>query len=236
MHMRRIIFISTLCLLLICMLISCDGMQGLVGDMLETAEEGGVLDSLFEKVDMETVKSEINASRTEDFEETDDATDYVRIRVRDHGDIVIKLCPAAAPETVLNFKKLVHEGFYDGMVFHRIIQNFMIQGGGYDQSGAQKETDTIKGEFENNGVKNELQHVRGVISMARTTVPDSATSQFFICDATSDYLDGQYAAFGYVVAGMETVDSIAAVRTGSTDWPLEDVVIESATFVKPIKE
>ena len=121
------------------------------------------------------------------------------------------------------------------MIFHRIIQNFMIQGGGFTQGGAQKQATTIKGEFSANGVDNDLLHVRGVISMARTNVKDSATSQFFICDATSQHLDGQYAAFGYVLAGMETVDSIAAVDTTSSDAPLTPVVIESITFVKPIE-
>ncbi len=180
--------------------------------------------------------AQVDAYEVTDFEVIEKPSDYVKITVAGMGEIVVRLYENFAPETVSNFKRLVEQDFYDGLVFHRIIQNFMIQGGGFDRYGEQKKTDAIKGEFAENGYKdNTLKHVRGVISMARTMVPDSATSQFFICDADSPHLDGSYAAFGVVVAGMETVDAIAAVDTDGNDAPLSDVVIESVEFVQPLK-
>ncbi len=178
-------------------------------------------------VDMAAVSKEINSKLVTDFEETDSITEYVKISIVDHGEIVVRLRKDIAPISVDNFQTLVHKGFYDGLTFHRIIQNFMIQGG----QNAEEKVDTIKGEFTSNGVKNDLLHLRGVISMARTPVLDSATSQFFICDATSDHLDGDYAAFGYVVAGMDTVDSVAAVPTDSGNAPLTKVVMNKVCFV-----
>lgn len=175
--------------------------------------------------------SEVDAYEADAFVPTDKETDYVKITVRDYGEIVIRLHARYAPATVENFKKLVGQGFYDGLVFHRIIQNFMIQGGGYDESGELHKTDAIKGEFEANGFKNTLNHARGVISMARAQAMDSASSQFFICDTDNTRLDGQYAAFGVVVAGMEVVDAIAALKTQAGDAPVSPVVIESITFV-----
>lgn len=232
--MKRIsiILISLLIAALLC---SCDASSilGALGELDTSSSE--LTEEAQGPIDMDKIKKEIGAYRADAFVKSNEVTNYVRITVRDHGDIVIRLCPSAAPITVENFQKLVDRGFYDGMIFHRIIQNFMIQGGGFTQGGAQKQANTIKGEFFANGVDNDLLHVRGVISMARTNVKDSATSQFFICDATSEHLDGQYAAFGYVLAGMETVDSIAAVKTGYYDAPLTPVVIESVTFVQPIQ-
>lgn len=156
--------------------------------------------------------------------------------VQHTGDIVIKLDPDQAPITVANFKQLVSEGFYDGLIFHRVIEDFMIQGGGYDASMNERDAESIKGEFSANGVANNIKHVRGTVSMARTSVYDSASSQFFIVHKTSANntasLDGQYAAFGYVIEGMDIVDAIAALDTDSNDRPLTNVVINSATFVK----
>lgn len=166
-----------------------------------------------------------------DFTETDKTTDYVKITVKDHGEIVVRLRKDVAPITVKNFKNLVENHHYDGTVFHRIIQNFMIQGGNNDS----KNVAAIKGEFSTNGVKNDLLHLRGVISMARTNAVDSATDQFFICDKTSSHLDTKYAAFGYVVAGMDAVDSVAAVPTDANDAPLTTVTIEKVCFVTPNK-
>ena len=131
---------------------------------------------------------------------------YVKMTVKDHGDIVLLLDKTTAPITVANFIKLVNEGFYNGLTFHRIMDNFMIQGG-MSKGDAPA---SIKGEFAANGVANNISHLRGVISMARTNDKDSATSQFFICNTDYDYLDGSYAAFGYVIAGLTTVDSITA--------------------------
>ena len=178
--------------------------------------------------------SQVDAYKAEDFTLTARVTDYVKITVSDYGEIVVRLYPESAPETVENFKKLVGDGFYDGLVFHRVIQNFMIQGGGFDESGAQRETGTIKGEFASNGYQNAFNHVRGVVSMARANNPNSASSQFFICDTDNPHLDGDYAAFGVVVAGMDVVDKIAAVKTDGSDCPEEQVVIESAVFVMPL--
>lgn len=175
------------------------------------------------------------------FEETDQTTEYVKLTVSYTndvgeaytGEIVICLYAAVAPITVKNFQTLVGNGFYDGKIFHRVIKNFMIQGGGYDQNGKQDTSaSAIKGEFSSNGVENHLKHLRGVVSMARTTVKDSASSQFFIMHQTSAHLDGEYAAFGFVVYGMETVDAIAELKTNSNDQPVETVVIESARFVQ----
>jgi len=186
------------------------------------------------KVDMTAVKAAINSMKTEDFKETSGKTNYVRLTVKDHGDIVIRLCPDIAPISVKNFKKLVDKKFYDGLTFHRVMQNFMIQGGDPKGDGTGG-SDTIKGEFAANGVVNNLSHVAGVISMARLSYPlDSASCQFFICNADPTYLDGQYAAFGFVVAGMETVYSISEVEVGGSTgtMPVEKVVIEKARFVK----
>lgn len=150
--------------------------------------------------------------------------------------LVIELYPEVAPNTVNNFIHLASKGFYDGLIFHRIIQNFMIQGGGSTQS-----TCAIEGEFSRNGKNNPLKHERGVISMARTNVMNSATSQFFIVHKDAPHLDGAYAAFGKLVSGFETLDQIAAVRTGMNDRPVSDVVMESVkvelfgkTYPKPV--
>lgn len=176
-------------------------------------------------VDMTAISKEINSLKTTDFTETSEVSDYVKISVKDHGDIILRLREDVAPISVKNFRKLVSQKFYDGLTFHRIIQNFMIQGGDPSGDGTGGSPETIKGEFSANGVENDLSHIRGVLSMARKSSPmDSASSQFFIC-TTSYYaessLDGRYAAFGYVVAGMNTVDSIAAVPTDAKDRPLK---------------
>ena len=165
------------------------------------------------------------------YDVTDEETNLVIIDVKKYGKIVVELYPETAPITVKNFKKLVSEKFYDGLIFHRVISGFMIQGGGYDTNKKEKDADSIKGEFSSNGVTNDLKHTRGVISMARTTVPQSASSQFFIMHKDYPSLDGEYAAFGMTVYGIEVVDKIAAVKTNSrTDWPTEEVVIESIRF------
>ena len=151
----------------------------------------------------------------------------VIMEIRDFGTVKIELDPAQAPITVAHFEKLVKEGFYDGLTFHRIIQGFMIQGGDPTGTGyGDPNQERIKGEFQLNGVNNTLHHGPGVISMARSQNPNSASSQFFICHVDCAYLDGQYAAFGKVVEGMDVVDKVARVRTNFSDKPLEPVVIE----------
>ena len=143
----------------------------------------------------------------------------VTIQMENGKEIKIELYPQIAPITVENFISLVKDGFYDGLTFHRVIPGFMIQGGCPDGTGMGGPGHTIKGEFLSNGVENTLRHTRGVLSMARANNPDSAGSQFFIMHADALHLDGQYAAFGKVVEGMEAVDEIAAVPTDYSDRP-----------------
>ena len=140
-----------------------------------------------------------------------------------------ELYPEIAPNTVNNFISLVQKGFYDGLIFHRVISGFMIQGGDPQGTGMGGPGYSIKGEFAMNGVRNDLKHTRGVLSMARSMMPNSAGSQFFIMHANAPHLDGQYAAFGKVVEGLDVVDKIASVRTGWQDKPVEEQKIQSMT-------
>ncbi len=144
--------------------------------------------------------------------------------------IKVELDPTAAPITCENFEKLVRDGFYDGLTFHRVIYGFMIQGGCPLGTGTGGPGHTIKGEFKSNGIDNPIKHTRGVISMARSMMPNSAGSQFFIMHKDSPHLDGQYAAFGHVVEGIEVVDEIAGVDTDFSDKPLDPVVIKKVTI------
>lgn len=150
----------------------------------------------------------------------------VVIEMQDGGVIKLELDAKEAPITVANFEKLVKEGFYDGLIFHRVISGFIIQGGCPLGTGTGGPGYEIKGEFASNGVPNKIKHNRGTISMARTQVPDSAGSQFFIMHADAPYLDGQYAGFGKVVEGIEVVDKIAAVKTDYADKPIEEQKIK----------
>ncbi len=155
----------------------------------------------------------------------------VEIKIQNGGTIKLELYPEKAPKTVANFEKLVQEGFYDGLTFHRVISGFMIQGGDPTGTGMGGSEETIPGEFMANGFPNPIRHERGVISMARTNDPNSASSQFFIMHEDGFFLDGNYAAFGKVVEGMEEVDKIAAVATNAMDMPLERQIIESIKLV-----
>ncbi|MCH3960835.1 MAG: peptidylprolyl isomerase [Solobacterium sp.] len=150
----------------------------------------------------------------------------VIIEMNDGGIIKLELDETSAPITAANFKKLVQDGFYDGLTFHRIIPGFMIQGGDPLGNGTGGSKNTIKGEFQSNGIKNPIKHTRGVISMARAQDPDSASSQFFIMHADAPHLDGMYAAFGHVVEGMDVVDRIANVKTDFRDKPAQPVVMK----------
>lgn len=150
----------------------------------------------------------------------------VTIKIKGMGDIKAELYPEVAPITVENFVKLAGSGFYNGLTFHRIISGFMIQGGDPEGTGMGGPGYSIKGEFAANGVANSLNHTRGVLSMARSSLPDSAGSQFFIMHEDAPYLDGQYAAFGKVIEGIDIVDKVASVKTDYNDRPLEPVVIE----------
>ena len=140
----------------------------------------------------------------------------------ENGDVMkAELYPEIAPNTVNNFISLIKKGYYDGVIFHRVIPGFMIQGGDPDGTGMGGPGYSIKGEFSQNGFKNDLKHTPGVLSMARTMIPDSAGSQFFIMHETSPHLDGAYAAFGKLIEGLEVVDKIARVRTDYSDRPME---------------
>ncbi|MCR4661474.1 MAG: peptidylprolyl isomerase [Clostridia bacterium] len=167
-----------------------------------------------------------------EYTETKEVTDKVKI-VTNLGDIIVELDNNGnAPKTVENFKKLVASNFYDGIIFHRVISGFMIQGGDPTGTGMGGSKEKIVGEFLYNGVRNTISHKRGVISMARSQMPNSASSQFFICHADATFLDGQYAAFGKVLEGIETVDAIAALKTDRNDKPLKEAVIKTMSFVK----
>ena len=161
----------------------------------------------------------------------------IKIIVKDYGEMTAELYPEKAPKTVANVLELVESGFYTGLIFHRVIKGFMIQGGGYDERFEDHETAAIRGEFAANGfMQNDLKHTKGVLSMARTSDPDSASSQFFIMHAPAPYLDGQYAGFGQVTEGLDIVDRIASVPTGRMGWfddvPRTSVVIEKMEIIE----
>ena len=161
----------------------------------------------------------------------------IKIVVKDFGTMTAELYPDKAPKTVENFLGLVKSGFYSGLIFHRVISGFMIQGGGYNEGFGETDAAAIKGEFAANGFpQNDLKHTRGVLSMARTNNPNSASSQFFIMHQNAPYLDRQYAGFGAVIEGIEVVDKIAAVPTGRMGWfddvPRVPVVIEKMEVIE----
>ena len=149
------------------------------------------------------------------------------IEMENGGKMTLELYPEKAPLTVENFEKLANSGFYNGLIFHRVIAGFMIQGGDPEGTGMGGPGYSIKGEFAANGVKNDLKHTRGVISMARSMNPNSAGSQFFVMHMDAPHLDGQYAAFGKMTDGFETLDEIANTKTGYADRPMFDMVIKS---------
>ncbi len=164
----------------------------------------------------------------------------IKIHVKDCGVMSFKLDYESAPISCSNFVELASKGFYDGLTFHRIIKGFMIQGGDPEGNGTGGPGYSIKGEFEENGVKNSISHLRGVISMARAMDFDSAGSQFFICHKNSTFLDKNYAAFGVMIDGEDVLDKIASSRTDVNDKPLHDVVIEKIEVIdeviKPFKK
>ena len=179
-----------------------------------------------------TGTEEAETSKTED-KTAISGKHHVEINVKDYGTIKVELDADTAPITVENFMTLAEEGFYDGLTFHRIIDGFMIQGGDPNGNGTGGSDTKIKGEFEGNGVKNDISHVRGTISMARSNANDSASSQFFIVQSDSQYLDGEYAGFGTVTEGMEIVDQICK------DTPVQDsngtVAAEDQPVIESVK-
>ena len=197
------------------------------GAAQSTEESGGKEEAAGTETQTENKENTGNPADTVDTS----AMDRVQINVKDYGTITLALDAEAAPATVENFEKLVKEGFYDGLTFHRIIDGFMIQGGDPLGNGTGGSDETIVGEFASNGHDNPISHVKGVISMARAQNPDSASSQFFITVADSTFLDGEYAAFGYVTEGMEVVEQIAKdaepIDGNGTIPPEAQPVIES---------
>lgn len=174
-----------------------------------------------------------------EFKESDTITNYVKIEMESGKYFIIELDPQNAPITVSNFQKLVNNKFYDDLIFHRVIKNFMIQGGDPTGTGYGGSSEKIKGEFEANGVKNNLKHGKGIVSMARSQDMDSASSQFFICtddNISVSYLDGNYAAFGKVIAGFDVVLEISEVKTNDQDKPYKNQVMHTVRFVDIIKE
>ena len=191
------------------------------------------------KISMADIKTEIDAKSVDDFELADGRSEYVRITVTGFGSIIVRLRPDIAPITVANFQKLVSEKFYNGLTFHRVFPGFMIQGGDPKGNGTGSSSEKIKGEFAANGYDNPLLHVRGVISMARAKAYDSASCQFFLMHADSESLDGSYASFGYIVAGLSVVDDICGIDLAysagdkANTTPKSPVVISSISFVQP---
>ena len=197
------------------------------------------------KVEEKIVTEEITEGTIEgySFKEVDKPTDRVKIQMENGDIILIVLSNKDTPITIKNFKKLVSQNYYDGLIFHRVIKDFMIQTGDPTGTGAGGSEEEIKGEFSDNGVKNNLSHTRGVVSMARrgarvesAATWNSASSQFFIVHEDSTYLDGKYAAFGRVFAGMSAVDKIANAETDSNDKPLKEQKIKSIRFIEITKE
>ncbi|MCI7083133.1 MAG: peptidylprolyl isomerase [Tenericutes bacterium] len=178
--------------------------------------------------------------KTKKYVSSDKETNLVMIDVRDYGIMVAELYPDKAPITVENFKNLVSKNFYSGLIFHRVMKNFVIQTGDPQGNGIGGSDKTIKGEFEANGVKNDISHVRGVLSMARkkgsnpetSETFNSASSQFYIVQDDATYLDGKYAGFGKLVSGYDVLDKIASVETNMNDKPINDVVIKNVRFVE----
>ncbi len=155
----------------------------------------------------------------------------VILKIKDFGEIKLEMDYVNAPNTAANFVELARSGFYNGLTFHRVIRGFMIQGGCPKGNGTGGPNYHIKGEFRSNGVDNKLRHTRGVISMARSYLPDSAGSQFFIMHKDAPHLDGEYAAFGKVISGMEVVDEIASCKVNAYDRPIKPVIIESVEVI-----
>ena len=220
--MKKLISLFLLLAMLTALLVACKPADGTPEESSTQAPHNAVK---FKDIDLSKIVNFdlVTVSET--------PTDYVLLDVAGYGKILMRLYADVAPETVANFKALVASGFYDGLIFHRVIKDFMIQGGDPKGDGTGGSPDNIKGEFSSNGFENNLKHLRGVVSMARLgNDMNSASSQFFICHQNFETGNGNYAAFGYVVHGMDVVDKIANVQTDANDKPKTNVVITSAKF------
>ena len=219
--MKKIIYILLILALCLCFA-SCNGQKQA---QLPPSNDGLAAE------DIGDIQTLVNSKSVSDFE-FDENGDYAVVDIENYGQIVLCLRGDIAPDTVENFKKLVSDGYHDGLLFHRVIKDFMIEGGEVNADGVLNATDMIYGEFESNGFENNLCHYRGVISMSRANIPDSAAGKFFILHRDARHLDGEYAAFGYVVAGMEVVDKIADCAVGENYSPTEKIVINSIKLAK----
>jgi len=228
--MKRKIFIVIMLLFTVIILCSCSKKEE-VKEKESSDQE--VIDKKIDK-DGEITEGILEGYH---FKETDEVTKRVKIQMENDDIILITLSNSDTPITIKNFQKLVSEKYYDGLIFHRVIKDFMIQGGDKTGTGyGSGDETTIKGEFSSNGVDNEMSHLRGVISMARSSDPDSGSTQFFIVHKDSTYLDGEYASFGKVFAGLDIVDKIANVETDDNDRPIEEQKMKSIRFIEIIEE
>jgi len=229
--MKRFLSILTAALLLIAAIGCAKTYANATGEKTEITSETGKEPAApgIESTDGEPAQENAATEEPKTTEEEPTVSNYpiATITMKDGGVMKLELYPDVAPNTVKNFISLANSGFYDGLTFHRIIAGFMIQGGDPDGMGSGGPGYSIKGEFASNGFKNDLKHVRGVISMARTMVPDSAGSQFFIMHADAPHLDGEYAAFGMLLEGFDVLDKIASVQTNPYDMPVAPVVIDT---------
>jgi len=227
--MKSKVFKLALLLISLILIVGCDDNKE-----EESEETSQVIEKISVSDDGEITEGKLEGYH---FKETEEVTSRVKIQMENGGVILITLSNADTPITIANFQKLVKEKVYDGLIFHRVIKDFMIQGGDPTGTGYGDDSlDTIKGEFSSNGVSNSLSHTRGVISMARSNDPDSASSQFFIVHADSTYLDGNYASFGKVFAGLDVVDEIAKVETDDNDRPIKEQKIKSIRFIEIIED
>lgn len=190
-----------------------------------------------------SAKSDSSTGSNASSGESDSSLPVATIEIEGYGTVKAELYPETAPNTVNNFITLANSGFYNGLKFHRIIKDFMIQGGDPKGNGTGGPGYQIEGEFTSNGFANNLKHTKGVLSMARAQDPNSAGSQFFIMTGDAPHLDGQYAAFGKVISGMDVIDKVGVVKTGANDKPSEDVIIKSITvdtkgvdYKEPVKK
>ncbi|MBQ8014982.1 MAG: peptidylprolyl isomerase [Clostridia bacterium] len=229
--MKKIIRIIALVLAAMFVLCSCSNTTLTTSSASDTTAPAG-------NVSDDNIPFEDDAPEAEDTEASTKEHSQVKFTMANGGSFVVELYPEYAPKTVENFVSLVSEGFYDGLTFHRVVEDFMAQGGDPEGTGMGGSDKNIKGEFINNGfTQNTLSHTRGVISMARSSNPNSASSQFFICYGDATFLDGDYAAFGMVTEGMEVVDSFLEIeRTigndGALSSPVEPIVIEKAEVIQ----
>ena len=254
--LRRLALLGLTASLLLACFVGCDKPEDPADDGRETTENNTTPDNggnggnagnnggntPVGTADMNAIKAEINSMKVEDFEEIEIApgvyTDYMKIIVKDYGEIVVRLREDIAPTTASGIKFLLGYNYYRGLTFHRVLKGSFIQGGCPNGDGTGGSGIELRGEFEENGIRNELSHIRGVISVHRDEGLNSASSQFFICTDDCTQFDESRAAFGYVVAGMEVVDAIANAEVqdngkGENSSPVERIVMEKIVFVNP---